>query len=111
MALVPNAWAGFGAAFGPLVILSLFWKRIDRAGALAGMIVGGLTVIIWEYVPVVLYNADRVHLGHSQATGLYSLVPGFFLSIVTIIITSLLTAPPTKEIIDGFELSTKPIPE
>src|SRR5690606_31618508 len=56
--LVANAWAGFGAAFGPIVILSLFWKRMNRNGALAGMLVGAITVLLWIYGPTV----DGQHL-------------------------------------------------
>jgi sodium/proline symporter len=75
--LVAWAWAGFGAAFGPAVILSLYWDRMSRDGALAGIIVGGLTVIVWKQFA-----------GLGGIFGLYELVPGFVLSFLTIIIVS-----------------------
>jgi len=105
MVLVAMAWAGFGAAFGPLVLLSLFWKRTNRAGAIAGVIVGGLIVIIWQYIPL----AEGMTLGNQ--TGLYSIVPGFFLSFASIIIVSLLTKKPSKEILAEFEKASKPLSE
>ena len=52
MGLVSNAWAGFGATFGQVVLLGLFWRRANRAGAAVGMIAGGLTVIFWDYIPI-----------------------------------------------------------
>ena len=51
MGLVSNAWAGLGAAFGPTVVMSLFWRRTNLAGAVAGIVSGGLTVIVWDYIP------------------------------------------------------------
>ncbi|MFR6581076.1 MAG: sodium:solute symporter family transporter [Ruminococcus sp.] len=53
MGLVSNAWAGLGSAFGPIVVMSLFWRRTNLPGAIAGMVTGGLTVIIWDYIPLV----------------------------------------------------------
>jgi len=105
MVLVAMAWAGFGAAFGPLVLLSLFWKRTNRQGAIAGIIVGGLTVIIWQYIPLV----NGATLG--AATRLYSLVPGFFLSLLAIIGVSMATKPPSREIEEEFEKASIPSPE
>jgi sodium/proline symporter len=105
MALVSNAWAGFGAAFGPIILCSLFWSRTNRAGAIAGVITGGLTIIIWEYLPLV----NGANLG--TATGLYSLVPGFFLSFAAIIIASLLTKAPSQAILDEFEKASQPLIE
>lgn len=75
--LVSYAWAGFGASFGPAVVFSLFWKRMNLKGCLAGMIVGALTVILWE---------------HWALLGLYSLVPGFIFSSLAIVIVSLATS-------------------
>lgn len=80
--LVGWAWAGFGAAFGPAIILSLYWPRMTRAGALAGIVVGGLTVILWK---------QAAALGGVFA--LYELVPGFMLSWLAIWMVSLATAP------------------
>lgn len=97
MGLVSNAWAGFGAAFGPVVVLSLFWKRCNRTGAIAGMLGGGLTVIIWDYIPL----AAGQTLG--SVTGLYSLVVGFAIGSAAMVIGSLCTPEPSAEIIEEFE--------
>lgn len=88
--LVGNAWAGFGAAFGPLILLSLLWKRTNIAGAFTGMLVGGITVLVWVYYP-------------HDYKAVYEIIPGFILSFLTIIIVSLFTAPPSKEIETQFE--------
>lgn len=97
MGLVSNAWAGLGSAFGPIVLLSLFWRRTNLAGAIAGIVSGGLTVIIWDYIPLV----GGQTLG--GATGLYSLAVGFLLSTLMIVIFSLATKAPSKEITDEFD--------
>lgn len=77
LSLVAWAWAGFGAAFGPVVILSLYWKPMTRAGALAGILVGGLTVVLWKQL---------APLG--GIFELYELLPGFALSTLAIVVTS-----------------------
>jgi sodium/proline symporter len=87
--LVGYAWAGFGAAFGPVIILSLFWKRMTRNGALAGIIVGATTVIVWAKLDGGLFD-------------LYELAPGFVLGTIAIVIVSLLDKVPSKEIIGQF---------
>lgn len=97
MGLVSNAWAGLGAAFGPTVLMSLFWKRCNLQGAVAGIISGGLTVIIWDYIPLI----GGATLG--AATGLYSLAIGFLISIVLIIIVSLCTKAPDASIVAEFD--------
>ncbi len=97
MGLVSNAWAGLGAAFGPTIVLSLFWKRTNLAGAVTGIISGGLTVIIWDYIPL----AGGQTLG--TATGLYSLVIGFAISLLAIVIASLMTKAPDAEMLKEFE--------
>ncbi len=97
MALVSDAWAGFGAAFGPLVLMSLFWKRTNLQGALAGIISGAAVVILWDYIPIVA-GAKL-----SEVTGLYSLVPGFVISLILIIVVSLKTPEPSAEIVEEFE--------
>lgn len=97
MGLVSDAWAGFGSAFGPVVLLALFWKRSTLAGAISGMAVGALTVIVWDYIPFV--NGETLY----SATGLYSLVLGFALALIVNVVVSLLTKKPSKEIIDEFE--------
>lgn len=86
--LVSNAWAGFGAAFGPVIIVSLFWKRMNRAGALSGMLVGAATVLFWIYAPVTIG-------GESLSSVIYEIVPGFILCTLTIFVVSHLTAPPS----------------
>jgi sodium/proline symporter len=97
MGLVSNAWAGLGAAFGPTVLMSLFWKRCNLQGAVAGIVSGGLTVIIWDYIPLVAGQT----LG--TVTGLYSLAIGFLISIVLIVIVSLCTKAPDASIVAEFE--------
>lgn len=89
LGLVAYAWAGFGAAFGPLIILSLFWKRMTLNGAIVGMIVGAAVVILWKNI--------------FTHTGLYEIVPGFILSLISIIIVSLLDKAPAQDITDRFE--------
>ncbi|MDR2300189.1 MAG: sodium/proline symporter PutP [Comamonas sp.] len=80
LGMVSNAWAGFGAAFGPLVLLSLLWGRMTRNGALAGMIVGALTVLVWQYF---------------QWLEVYEIIPGFVLSTLAIVVVSLLDKQPS----------------
>jgi sodium/proline symporter len=87
LGLVGYAWAGFGAAFGPVVILSLLWPRMTRNGALAGMLVGALTVIIWR---------------NGAWFGLYEMVPGFLLSGVAIVLFSLLDKAPSMRMQQDF---------
>jgi sodium/proline symporter len=108
MGLVSHAWSGFGSAFGALVLLSLYWKRLNRHGAAAGILAGGLTVFIWDYIFFIPEKSGWVTL--ERATGLYSLVPGFCVSLFCIVVVSLLTKPPTPEIYEEFErASVKPI--
>ena len=97
MGLVSNAWAGLGAAFGPTVLMSLFWKRCNLPGAVAGIVSGGLTVIIWDYIPLI----GGQTLG--TVTGLYSLAIGFLISIVLIVVVSLCTKAPDASIVAEFE--------
>ncbi len=81
LGLVAWAWAGFGAAFGPAIILSLYWPRMTRAGAIAGIVAGGITVIAWKQLAV-----------HGGIFGLYELVPGFALAMLAIWLVSLVTS-------------------
>ncbi|MBQ9438351.1 MAG: sodium/proline symporter PutP [Lachnospiraceae bacterium] len=97
MGLVADAWAGLGAAFGPLVLASLFWKRTNTPGAVAGIITGGVTVILWDYIPFV--NGQTI----GSVTSLYSLLPGFIFSLIAIIIVSLVTPAPSEEVVKEFE--------
>jgi sodium/proline symporter len=97
MKMVSFAWGGFGAAFGPLILLALFWKRTNLAGAVAGMVVGAATCFIWKfYLTPTFGNAYQIF-------NLYELAPGFILSLITIIVVSLCTKAPSKEIQDEFD--------
>ena len=91
--IVSFAWDGFGAAFGPVVLLALFWKRSNKQGALAGMIAGGAFVFIWKY--------GIARLGGAFA--IYELLPAFLIALFVNIIVSLLTAAPSEEIVKTFE--------
>ena len=91
--VVSFAWAGFGATFGPLMLFSLFWKRTNRAGAIAGMISGGGMVFLWKLVISKLGGAFAI----------YEVLPAFIFSSLCIVVVSLLTAPPSKEIEEDFE--------
>lgn len=89
LGLVAYAWAGFGAAFGPLIIMSLFWKRMTLNGALAGMVVGAVMVILWKNL--------------WGDTGVYEIIPGFICSLIAIIIVSLMGKAPSAEVTEKFE--------
>ena len=93
--VVAFAWAGFGATFGPLMIFSLFWKRITRTGAIAGMVSGGIMVFVWKLLikPI------------GGVFGIYELLPAFIVSCIAIVIASLLTEKPSAEIEQEFELA------
>lgn len=101
MTLVSDAWAGFGAAFGPVVLLSLYWNRTNLSGAIAGIVSGAATVIIWDYIPCMKTAEGLVTL--AKGTGLYSLAVGFFISLILIILFSLLSKAPSDEILQEFE--------
>ncbi len=88
LSMVGYAWAGFGAAFGPVVLLSLMWPRMTRNGALAGMLTGALTVVLW-------HNGAWFGLIDGPIFGLYELLPGFILSTIAVVVASLLGAPPS----------------
>ncbi|MTI48477.1 MAG: sodium/proline symporter PutP [Firmicutes bacterium] len=88
--LVSYAWGGFGAAFGPVVIFSLFWKRMTRLSAIAGMITGGLTVVIWKQLTGGIFD-------------IYEIAPGFILASIVIVGVSLLGKKPSEEILNEFE--------
>jgi sodium/proline symporter len=96
LGLVAYAWAGFGAAFGPLVLFSLFWGRMNRNGALAGMLAGAATVILWKEIAVKQYDS-----------GLYEMVPGFLAACVAILIFSRLGRPPS----DAMQFTHKGVQE
>ncbi|MEB3766298.1 sodium/proline symporter PutP [Acinetobacter sp. MD2] len=89
LGLVSYAWAGFGAAFGPLILISLFWKRMTLKGAVTGMILGAITVILWKNL--------------FAATGIYEIIPGFVFSAIAIIVVSLLDKAPNATVVERFE--------
>lgn len=97
--LVGYAWAGFGAAFGPVLILALFWKRMTRNGALVGMITGGVTVIVWAELDT-WFNLSAEQF---PILGLYEIIPGFLLAFIAIMVVSLLDKEPSKEIQEEFD--------
>ncbi|EZH66443.1 proline:sodium symporter PutP [Bacillaceae bacterium JMAK1] len=88
--LVEYAWAGFGAAFGPVMLFSVFWRRMTSWGAVAGIVTGGVTVIVWSLIEGGIFE-------------LYELVPGFILASLAIVIVSLLNKKPSQEILDEFD--------
>lgn len=100
LGLVSNAWAGFGAAFGPLVLISLYWRRMNQWGALAGMIAGAGTVLVWIYGP---FSVN----GQNLDQWLYAMVPGVVMSAFVIVIVSKLTAAPKVAITEQFEQMCK----
>ncbi|MDM5214461.1 sodium/proline symporter PutP [Peribacillus sp. RS7] len=91
--LVGYAWAGFGAAFGPVILLSLYWKRMTKWGALAGMIVGTSTVIVWEMI--------------EELAEVYEIIPGFIAGTIAVVVFSLLSAKPSKVIEEEFNQAIK----
>jgi sodium/proline symporter len=96
--IVSHAWAGFGAAFGPIILCSLFWKRCNEKGALAGVISGGAVSLLWAYVPKAIWGANIPGI-----FSIYEIVPGFIVSLALIFIVSLATKAPSKEVIEEFE--------
>lgn len=91
--IVSFAWAGFGSAFGPVVLFALFWKRTNKQGAIAGMVAG---------------RGHGLHLEvpggpHGGAWAIYELLPAFLVACLVIVVVSLLTPPPSQEIVEEFE--------
>lgn len=100
MGLVSAAWSIFGAAFGPVIILSLFWKRFNYKGAVVSIIVGFVVSVLW----MVLFNFEYYAFKSViYNTGLYEIVPGFVLGLVSAVIVSLLTKAPSKEVQDLYD--------
>jgi sodium/proline symporter len=95
--IVSFAWAGFGAAFGPVMLFSLFWKRTTGYGALAGMLSGGVMIFVWKYMVRPLGGAWDI----------YELLPAFIIACVMIVVVSLLTPAPEQGIIDEFDEAAK----
>ena len=96
MNLVENAWAGFGSSFGSVIILSLFWRRFTYKGALAGVIAGAVTDVVW-------------YIFLATPTGIYEIIPGFAVSMIAAVVATLLDKEPTKEVTDIFDAATAPI--
>lgn len=90
LGLVSYAWAGFGAAFGPALLLSLFWRDMNRNGALAAILVGGITVVVWKQIPGGIFD-------------LYEIVPGFLSAGLSAIIVSKLTGGPSDSVAKQYE--------
>ena len=95
--IVSFAWAGFGAVFGPVMILSLYWKRTNKFGAIAGMISGGVMVFVWKYLVRPL----------GGVWNLYELAPAFLVAIIVIVVVSLLTPAPDDDMVANFEHVSK----
>lgn len=95
--VVSFAWAGFGATFGPLMLFSLFWKRTTKSGAIAGMLSGGTMVFVWNLLIKPM----------GGVFGIYELLPAFMISAIVIVVVSLLSKEPSKEVQDEFELVRK----
>lgn len=91
--IVSFAWAGFGASFGPVMLLALFWKRSNKYGAIAGMIAGAVMVFLWKY-----YIA-----GLADILNIYELLPAFLFGLLVNVIVSLCTPAPDKEICDAYD--------
>ena len=91
--VVSFAWAGFGATFGPIMLFSLFWKRVTRSGAIAGMLAGGSMVFVWKLLIKPM----------GGIFGIYELLPAFIASCIAIVAVSLLSGEPSREILDEFE--------
>ena len=91
--IVSFAWAGFGAAFGPLMLFSLFWKRCNKQGAIAGMVTGGVMIFVWKYLVRPLGGAWNI----------YELLPAFLAACLAIVVVSLCTKAPDQAIVEEFE--------
>jgi sodium/proline symporter len=95
--IVSFAWAGFGAAFGPVMLFSLFWKRTNGFGALAGMLSGGVMIFVWKYMVRPMGGAWNI----------YELLPAFVTACIMIVVVSLLTPAPDQSILDEFDEAAK----
>jgi sodium/proline symporter len=87
--LVENAWGVFGAAFGPVIMLSLFWRRLNFSGAVAGILAGAGVDILW--------------LVFLKDLGIYEIIPGFIAGLLAAVVVSLATKAPSKEVTDVFD--------
>ncbi len=91
--VVSFAWAGFGAAFGPVMLIAMFWKRGNRAGATAGMLAGGIMVFVWKFLISPL----------GGAFGIYELLPAFVIALIVNVVVSLITPAPTASVNETFD--------
>ena len=94
MNMVENAWGIFGAAFGPVIILSLFWRRFNYTGACVGVVVGAAVDMVWLFC--------------LSSTGIYEIIPGFVCGLIASVVATLCTKAPTKEVTDIFDMASKP---
>lgn len=102
--LVSNAWAGFGAAFGPLIVFGLYWRRMTLAGALSGVVVGAGTVLIWIYAPITI-------AGQSLSSLLYEIVPGVIFSSIAIVVVSYMGSESSQSIRAMFDAMVRQVKE
>lgn len=93
--IVSFAWAGFGATFGPVMLCSLFWKRTNKYGAIAGMLSGGIMIFVWKFIVRVKFEKTVLNI--------YELLPAFIIALIAIVVVSLLTKAPEQEILETFE--------
>lgn len=93
--IVSFAWAGFGATFGPVMLCSLFWKRTNKYGAIAGMLSGGIMIFVWKFIIRVKF-ADTI-------LNIYELLPAFIIALIAIVVVSLLTKAPEQEITEVYD--------
>jgi sodium/proline symporter len=94
--MVSYAWAGFGAAFGPIMLFSLFWKRTTLSGAIAGMVGGFLAVLVWKHLVAPMGGLWAI----------YELLPAFIFSCICIVVGSLLSPEPPQAVQEEFERAT-----
>ena len=95
--VVSFAWAGFGAAFGPTMLIALFWRRSNKQGALAGMLVGGIMIFVWKFIIAPMGGVLAV----------YELLPAFLFGLAANVIVSLATGEPEKKVLDTFDRVNK----
>ena len=91
--IVSFAWAGFGATFGPAMLCALFWRRSNRQGIMAGLVVGGVMIFVWKFLVAPMGGMFNI----------YELLPAFLCALCAIVVVSLLTPAPEKEITDMFD--------
>lgn len=93
--LVANAWAGLGASFGPVILISVFWRRMNRYGAMAGMVGGALTVLVWNFLEKTFTNVTLFQM--------YELLPAFLIACALIYVVSMTTQPPKDTVVKTFD--------